>query len=174
MGRASLSGGERIVAASAGLLVILSRIRPWGRYTVEGFGGDDVQTASVRVWDPGAFNLLPKLAIFLSIATLSIVGMRALGLWPTLPLDTRVLYLGAGALSTLFLLITTVTGPTGFIETADFKSLEEAIEAAGGIELHKDRGVILFVALILAALMAYGGYLHDEQEEEDAGAPAAG
>lgn len=173
MGRSSLSEGERIVAVCAGLLVILSKIRPWARYTVEGFGGQDVQTASVRVWEPGAFNLLPKVAIILAILALVIVGMRALGLWSARPPGTRLLYLSTGLVSTTFLLITVVTGPTGFIESADFKGLEEAIEATGGIELHKGRGVMLFVALILAAAMTYGGYLHDERKAEDPSAPAS-
>jgi len=144
-----LSTGEKIVLGASGLLVVLSFIPLWASYSFAGF------SESYGAWS-GAFGFFVKLALILAILALVVTGLRAAGTQlPDLPVGLGLLYVGLGGLSTLGLLIGVLTGPND-------GGVGEAVAAAAGLDI--SRGILLFLGLILAAAIAYGGYMHMQSE----------
>jgi hypothetical protein len=160
-----LSMGEKIVLVSSGLLVVLSFVPFWASYSfegLEGLGGFDT-SENFNAWS-GAYGFLVKLAIILAIVALVVVVLRAVGTaLPDLPFSLGLGYVGLGALAALGLLIGVLTGP----EDGGLGAL--AADLAG---LDISRGVLLFVGVILALAMTYGGYMH--MQAESSSSPAIG
>jgi hypothetical protein len=144
-----LSSGEKIVLGASALLVVLSFVPLWATYSFAGLASE-----SFGAWS-GAFGFFVKLALILAILALVVTGLRAAGTQlPELPVSLGLLYVGLGGLATLGLLIGVLTGPNdGGLS---------ALAAAAGLDI--SRGILLFVGVILAAAIAYGGYMHMQSE----------
>ena len=144
-----LTMGEKIVGGASALLVVLSFIPMWATYEFAGLASE-----SFGPWSD-AYGFLVKLALIAAIVALVVVGLRAAGTQlPDLPLSLGLLYVALGGLATLGLLIGVLAGPNdGGVG---------AIAAAAGFDI--SRGILLFLGLILAAAIAYGGYMHMQAE----------
>jgi hypothetical protein len=149
---ARLTKGERILGISALVLSVLSFLPLWAKLEYDTGGAeipgfDDDQGFSA--WSE-LFGFLLKLALVLTIIALVIVIVRAVGTNLNLPVPAWQIYLGTTVLALLLFLITVLTGPKG--DQGDFGVFEYS------------RGIALFLAPVLAAAMAYGAYLHMQQE----------
>jgi len=167
-----LTKGERIVAVAAGLLIIFSRIELWASYTITNAGESNTDRASV--WDPDVFGILPKAAIVLAIAMLAVVVFRAFGGDVPRTVNLGAVYLAGGAIATLLLLITAISGPRDLTEQVglpELEQFEELMEQIGVIEIDQSRGILLFVGVILAAAVTYGGLLHARERGVPGEAP---
>lgn len=153
-----LSKGERIVAITSALLVIFSVFPLWATYSFEGFGTD--QREGAEVWKPDVFNALPKLAIVLALVVLLVVALRAAGQGSGWPVGK--IYMVLGGLAFLLLLVTLIQGPKGLEEIAGLSDIE-----VPGFEFNFDvsRGILLYGSVVLAAGIAFGGYILKEQAE---------
>jgi hypothetical protein len=144
-----VSKGERIVLFCSAALVVLSFIPLWASIKVEGGVGFQDISENGNAWD--AYGFLVKLGIILAIVALGLVVARMAGTSLSLPSLT---YVGLGAVATLLLLLGVVTGPE-----------DGGLGAFGdlaGIEIN--RGLLLYVGVVLAAGIAVGGYLHMQEE----------
>jgi hypothetical protein len=161
-----LSQGERIVAISSGLLLILSFFPLWAKYEFD-FG---VASDSERytVWSD-AFNFTAKLAILLALTALVLVIVKAVGKNINLPFNSGLVYVALGGLSTLLLLLAVLTGPReiGDLPGAgdiDLQGFESSFEVS--------RGIMLFIGVIVAAGILVGGYLHMQGEADAPSTPS--
>lgn len=149
-----LSRGERIVGISGVILAILSFIGPWAKYE---FAGES-QTYSLWGSETGlgsVYGFLPKLGVILALVAVVLVLLRAAGVALNLPIGWGLAYVGLGALATLLLLIGLLTGP-------EEGGIAGQLAQDAGLEI--SRGLFLFIGIVLAAVMTYGGYLHMQAE----------
>ena len=153
-----LSKGERIVAISSALLAVFSLFPLWATYSFKGLGQDESEGASV--WSEEVFNFLPKLAIFIALVCLALVIFKAVG--QSFNLDHGTIYMVLGGLAFILLLLTLFQGPKGVEELAGFSDMQlEEFENIPGFDFNFEvsRGILLFGAPLLAAGIAFGGYL---------------
>ena len=163
-----LSTGEKVVGGASLLLLILSFLPLWAKFEAEFAGIDNSQRFSG--WS-AASPFFAKLAFILALVALVLVIIRAMGTDVNLPVPFGLAYLGLGALATLLLLITLLTGPVG----------DQGTENVGGAEFEYSRGLAMLIGWIVAAAIAAGGYLHMQSESGSgtaaippAGGPAGG
>ena len=151
-----LSKGERIVAISSALLAIFSLFPLWATYSFKGLGQDESEGASV--WSEGVFNFLPKLAIFIALVCLSLVIFKAVG--QSFNLDHGTIYMILGGLALLLLLVTVMQGPEGLGELIGFEDVILNSDTPGfEFDFDVSRGILLYGSPLLAAGIAFGGYL---------------
>ena len=155
MDTSRLSQGEKIVAISSGLLVLLSFFPLWGKYEFPGgvLGGSE----RVSAWS-NAFNFLSKLAILLALTALVLVILKALGTNLELPIGTGLTYVALGGLSTLLLVLLLIIGPREF-----------GLGSVPGVEV--SRGIMQFVGVVLGAGVLFGGYQHMQGETTGPSSP---
>lgn len=139
-----LSKGERIAGISAIVLFILSFVPLWAS-----FGADEFKE-SANAWSGYGFTM--TIALILTLAVAALVLARAAGALDNvnLPAPMGLVYTGAGVVILLIMLLSLATGPEG---PDDFFGVDVS-----------DRGVLLFVGLLLAAAIALGGFLHMKEE----------
>ncbi len=140
------TNGEKIVLGSAVVLFLLSFLKPWAKISfgeaAEQLGGGDV---SLNVWD--SYNFFPlKFGLILALIAIGLVVANMAGTNLNIPPQTLA---GLGGATLLMVLLSFLTGPAG--SGTDF--------LGAGI----DRGLLLFVAVIPAAGMAIGGYMHMQE-----------
>jgi hypothetical protein len=146
-----LTKGERIVLIAAVALVILSFIPLWASYSFESEGVVGIDTdQSFSAWS-GAYNILVKLGVILPIVAVAMVAARARGTAFELP---PITYLALGGAATVLLLIGVLTGPN------DGGISGIAADLAG---FDVSRGILLYVGVVLAAAMAFGGFMHMQE-----------
>ncbi len=138
-----LTRGEQLVLGSSIVLLVLSFIPMWAKYEVG-------VTSRFSAWS-GAFPFYVKLALILAIIAAALTVIRAAGTQLNLPFAAGLVYVVLMGLATLLLLIGALAGPAG----SEFESL-------GGIEV--SRGPLLFASVVIAAIGAYGAYLHMQTE----------
>jgi len=133
-----LSTGEKIVAGSGILILILSFISPWAKCCDGGF-----IDASLNAWD--GYGFLLKLGILLAFVASIIAVLKAFGTNLNLPMPAGTFYLVLAAINALFTLLYVVIGP----------------QFAG---VDGDRGFLLFVGFALALAQTYGAWAHRSAE----------
>ena len=143
-----LSQGERIILFASAALFICSFAPLWASYSLGGLESD-----GVNAWS-AAWNIAPKLAVIAALVALGLTAAKAGGVRLDLPTREGVVYAALGGAATLLLLIAVLTGPK------DLGLPAELFEGTTGFEVDRDRGLMLFLGLALAAAVAYGGYLH--------------
>jgi hypothetical protein len=119
------------IAAGGSLVLLISVFLDW--YKASGSVGGISYSVSQGGWDTGA---LAKLVALLALIMIAALVIELFVPTVTLPLPSSLIVIGAAALSFLFILIKLLDKPSG-------------ASLAYGI----------FVALIAAAVAAYGGYL---------------
>jgi hypothetical protein len=145
-----LTRGERLVATASALILAFSFIPLWGSYSLASFGENGGPSARFNAWD-GAWGIGVKLGLVAALMALALVWSRAVALQQRPFAQRRHSYAVLMGLSTLLLLVAAVGGPSDL-------SLSAAYRRAAGFDV--GRGPLLYVAVILAAVGTYGGYLH--------------
>jgi len=162
-----LSQGEKIVAVSSGLLVLLSFFPLWAKYEYDVGAFSDSERYSA--WSD-AFSFLTKLAVLLALAALVLIIVRAVGKDVNLPVPAGLVYVALGGLTTLLLLIVVITGPKdlGDLGVTGLTGAQLDLLDAG---FEISRGFMLFVGTALAAGILVGGYLHMQGETTGPSSP---
>lgn len=140
-----LSRGEQIFLGASGLLLILAWIPAWAKVSIDAglLGG---LSESGNAWE--SYGLWGKFVVLLALAGVVIAGLRLAGQKIEVPASA---YAGIGAVATLLMLLMVLLGPD--------------VEGADGIPgVDVDRGILLFLGILLGAAMAYGGYLAMQAE----------
>jgi len=140
MDPAQASMGEKI-AAGAALVLVVALFLPWYGVKIEGGGGASISLDETgNAWE--FFSFIDILLFLAAAAVIGIVVARASGVLPPMPAPPGLIILGAGALALLLVLfrLLSTPAPDGLPEQ---------------IELTRKFGV--FVALLAAGAMAYGG-----------------
>ena len=153
-----LSKGEQILGVSALILFISSFLGLWGSFEVstdlpegtpEGLVETSADLGSFNLWS--GYGLLPKLGMVIAFLLVVLVVMKAAGAMDNmnLPVPVGLIYLGGSVLVVLTMLLALLAGPEGDNEqTIAFTTYEQ------------QRGLLLFVGIILSLVMAAGAFLH--------------
>ena len=156
-----LSRGEMILGISSVALFILSFLPLWAKLETElseefeDIPGADAAETSERfnLWD--AYGFLAKLAIVLALVAIIILVVRLMAPHIKFPVPAGQIYLGLGGVALVLMALSLLTGPEGDQGSTDF--------GFGSIEV--SRGLIgLLLGIAAAAGMAYGGWLHMQEE----------
>lgn len=141
---AAAKGPDRLIVI-AGILFFVTTFLPWYTVKVSAFGRVFAR-ASENAWGLGALGLLAAL-----------LGLAATGLAASLVLGVEMkpsaqsqgaLALGLGAGTVLFTLLRLIVNPAG----------TEAVALLSQGAVRVSRGIGLYLALVLAIALAYGGY----------------
>ena len=145
-----LSTGEKIAGASA-LLLFLFMFFDWFSVEVSGGGGGFVAsvTGSGNAWD--ALDNIPIFLVIVIVFTVAVVGIRLAdaAFEPALSLNAVVAV--AGAISVLLILYRIIDPPGGGDEVP-------------GLSVDVSPSLGIFLGLIAAAGIAYGGYRAMQEE----------
>lgn len=144
-----LNKGEQIFTGASGLLFILAWVPMWAKYKAGPL------SESFNAWQ--SYGFLGKLVVLLALAGLVIGGLKAAGQQVNVP---AVALVGIGAVAALLMLLMLVTGPA-----------DEGFSGIFGFEAN--RGLLLFVGVVVGAAMAYGGYMAMQAEGTAGSGPAA-
>lgn len=142
-----LSSGEKLAGVTALGLLVASVVELWVK--VEAFG----VTGRGSAWSEGSSGIV-KLALVLTLVVAVLVGLRMGGVKMELPVSWGLIYVAAAGGATVLFLLGLLFGPP---------------EIPG---LEVSRGIFLILSPFAAAVMAYGGYQH--MQEEGAGAAHGG
>jgi hypothetical protein len=138
-----LSIGER-VAAIAAILLFVFMFFEWFGVEVSGVGGfsGSISGSGGNAWD--ALDFIPIVLVLTVLAALAMAGLRLADsdFEPRVPISVLVTVLGV--VSALLILFRIVFPPT----FADF----------GGVSVEATRSLGIFLGLIAAGGIAYGGY----------------
>jgi len=149
-----ISFGEMVAAASGAVLIFVMFVFDW-------FGYEDVP-GGANAWEWMSF--LDIVLFLCALTAIVMVALRAAGDMPQLPAPAGTIVGGAGALAAviiLFRLLIPGDGPG-----------EELAEAVG-VNLDATRKIGLFLGLIAAGGIAYGGYTAVDERASGA-APGTG
>jgi hypothetical protein len=153
MDTSRLGTGEMIAAAGAVALFILMFL-PWYGVDAE-FAGVSVSD-SANAWE--SMSVIDILLFLLALATVGIVAGRAAG---SVPDDSpwAMLLVAAGGLALLLMLYRVIDIPTGDVPS----EVEDAVDFG--------RKIGIFLALVAAAAMAYGGWRANAERPTAPGGP---
>ena len=154
-----LSKGERLAGIAALVLFISSFIPMWASIGFEQESnellpeGIEAKT-DYSAW--GGYGFTMKIAMLLALIIVVLVIARAAGALDSvnLPVPLGLIYAGAGALILLLMLLNLLTGPEG----------DNEIDLGFGGQYVAERGILLFLGLLLALATAAGGFLHMRDE----------
>jgi hypothetical protein len=145
-----LSTGEKIVGVSA-ILLFIFMFFDWFGVEVSGVSGFEgaIPDASGNAWD--WLDFIPIILVITVIAALVMVGLRLADsvAEPAIPMSILVTVLGG--LSVLLILYRIIDPPG-------------SSEALGGVEVDVTRKLGVFLGLIAAGLVTYGGYRTMQEE----------
>ncbi len=153
-----LTNGEKLAGIAALVLFIASFIPMWASFGTETdipeaevFGVE--QKADYSAWDGYGFTM--TIALLLAIVIVGLVIAKAAGGLDrvNLPVPLGLVYTGAGVLILLIMLLSLLTGPSG-VNEIDY----------GGVKYVAERGLLLYLGILLAAATAVGGFLHMKEE----------
>lgn len=143
MDTSRISLGERIAGAGAVALLICLFL-PW--YGVEiDFGGGSSASGNATGWE--ALSIIDILLFLIVLVTIGVVAAKAAGSLPSLPAPPAQILLGAGVFALLLVLFRIIDVPTP-------DGVPDAVED----DLDIGRKVGVFLSLIAAGAMAYGGF----------------
>ncbi|MDQ3987286.1 MAG: hypothetical protein M3280_12420 [Actinomycetota bacterium] len=168
-----LSKGESLLAVAALLLFVLSLFQAWGSQDVstdvfKGFPEEAQQEIDARfsqeiadysIWS--GYGLLPKLGVLIGLLLLLLVIAKAAGAldeW-NMPVPLGLVYLGGGVVVLVSMLVALLAGPEG-----------DNRVTVRGTTFVQNRGVLVFVGVLLGIAIAAGGFLHRQEEVTTPGA----
>jgi hypothetical protein len=142
-----LSRGEKIAAVSAALLFVLIFFFTWFGVEVTGVGGFSGSTGEGgSAWD--TLDLIRFVLLLTVIVALVMAGQRLAD--TKLPVPMSVLVTMLGTISVLLILFRIVDPPT--------------LTSFGGVSIDATLKVPIFLGLIAAGGIAYGGYTTMQEE----------
>lgn len=149
-----LSRGELVVLISGALLLVSAFVDQWAVVDVDfpGRRGRPVRVEDLDAWT--SYGLALKLGLVAAIAAVSVAAVRATGAAVELPLTLGTFYAVAGAAALVLLIVSVATGPSEALDPGRIGDLR--------------RGVLVYAGLLLAAGIAAGGWMHLEDEREQA------
>jgi hypothetical protein len=136
MNTSRLTTGD-IIAGVGGIVLLISLFLPWYGVSVDIAGFKASESGSG--WE--ALGFIDILLFLVSAAAVAIVAARAAGALPA-DIPAPVILLGLGALAVLLVLFRIIDIPAG--------------DVPNGVDLSRKVGI--FIALIGAAAVAYGGW----------------
>ena len=142
-----LGRGEKIAAVSAIALLLIMFIFSW--FGIDAEGGVDLGGANA--WE--SFGLIDLILFITVVAAIALAAMLANGQRVDMPVSPAAIVAGLGILSVILILFRIISPP-------DF-GLGDLLEIGGG-EVSRKIGV--FLGLIAAAGIAYGGYESMQEE----------
>ena len=153
-----LTKGEQILGVSSLILFISSFIGLWGSYEVttdlpegtpEGLVDTSADLGSFNLWS--GYGLLPKLGIVIALLLVVLVVAKAAGALDStnLPLPAGLVYVGGSVIVVLTLLLALLAGPEGDNE-----------QEIGFVTYEQQRGLLLFLGIVLALASLAGAFLH--------------
>ncbi len=145
---ARLRRGERIAAVAAVLLFAFMFFN-WFGVEVTGIGGFSGSTGEGgNAWQ--TLDLIPLFLLISAIAALAMAGLRLAGSSAKLPVPMSALVTMLGAVSVVLILFRIVDPPT--------------LSTYGGVPIDATLRVGIFLGLIAAGGIAYGGYATMQEE----------
>ena len=152
-----LSTGEKVLGISALVLFITSFLSMWGKVDVSAEGLPEGATtgfgeASFSLWN--GYGILPKLGVLIALLLVVFVAAKAAGALGNvnLPVPETLIYLGGAAIVVLTMLIALIFGAEGANEGSAF-----------GVTVELERGLLLYLGVLLSLAMAAGAYLHMQE-----------
>jgi hypothetical protein len=142
-----LSTGEKI-AAGSGILLFIFMFFDWFSVEVSGGGGLSGSVGSGSAWD--ALEFIPIVLVVTILAALAVAALRLSDSAYEPPVSANLVVVVLGALSVLLILYRIVDTPGG----GSFGGFSVDVSPAFGI----------FISLIAAAGIAYGGYRAMQEE----------
>jgi len=138
MDRSRLTTGE-IIAAAGGIVLLISLFLPWygASADIPGFGS---LSNDASAWQ--ALGFIDILLFLIALAAIAVVAARAAGVLPA-DIPAPVTLLGLGGLAALLVL---------------FRIVDIPVEGDVPDEIDLSRKVGIFIALIGAAAVTYGGW----------------
>jgi hypothetical protein len=153
-----LSTGEKILSVSALVLFITSFLKMWGSVDVSAEGVPEQFTdigvaTDFSLWD--GYGILPKLGVLIALLLVIFAVARAAGALDNvnLPAPASLIYLGGAALVLLTMIIALIFGPEGENEASGF-----------GVTVELERGLLLYLGVLLSLAMAAGAWMHMQGE----------
>ena len=138
-----LGRGEKIAAVSAVLLLLIMFIFSW--FGIDASGGTFSASAGANAWE--SFGLIDLILFITAVAAIALAVMRANAQDIDAPLSPAAVVAGLGILSVVLILFRIISPPD--FGVGDLGDL-------AGVEVGREIGV--FLGLIAAAGIAYGGY----------------
>lgn len=153
MDTSRVSVGEMIAGVSA-LALFIFMFLPWfGVDSVEGFGVGDIGI-DANAWE--AFSFIDILLFLVAVVVLGLVLATAAAATPDLPRPPATVIAAAGAIAVVLILFRLIFPP--------------GVDSAVDVDIDMGRKIGVFLGLIAAAGIAYGGW----RAMNEAGAPAPG
>ena len=147
---ARVSFGETIAGVS-GFLLLLFMFLPWFGYSAELGGVASVDSVNGNFWEVSSF--LDVLLFLVGLIAVGAALAQAAGAMPAnLPAPAGLIVLGAGALAVLIVLFRLLVPPDGGID-----------------EIDVSRKIGVFLGLIAAAGVTFGGYTAMNERASGAG-----
>lgn len=147
---ARVSFGETIAGVS-GFLLLLFMFLPWFGYSAELGGVASVDSVNGNFWEVSSF--LDVLLFLVGLIAVGAALAQAAGTMPAnLPAPAGMIVLGAGALAVLIVLFRLLVPPDGGID-----------------EIDVSRKIGVFLGLIAAAGVTFGGYTAMNERASGAG-----
>ena len=142
-----LSTGE-IIAGISGVVLLISMFLKWYSVSVSGGGGilgnTNFGVADANAWQ--AFGLIDLIIFLCAVVAIAGAILRAMARDVDLPWPMATVTLGAGALAFLLILFRLLVDPV------------DVPDLPGAVDVDVGRGIGLFLGLISAAGVAYGGW----------------
>ena len=142
-----LSTGE-MIAAISGVVLLISMFLKWYSVSVSGGGGilgnTSLGVGSANAWE--SFGIIDLILFLCAITAIANAVLRAMARDVDLPWPTATIVAAAGALAFLLILFRLLVDP---VDVGD---------VPGTVDVDVGRGLGLFLGLISAAGIAYGGW----------------
>ncbi|MDQ3954625.1 MAG: hypothetical protein M3285_03640 [Actinomycetota bacterium] len=152
-----LSTGEKVLGISGLVLFITSFLSMWAKvdYRAEGLPEEAVTglgEPEFTLWN--GYGILPKLGVLIALLLVVFVVAKAAGALGNvnLPVPETLIYLGGAAIVVLTMLIALIFGTEGANESSGF-----------GVTVEVERGLLLYLGVLLSLAMAAGAYLHMQE-----------
>lgn len=153
-----LSRGEQILGICAALLFLTSFLPMWGKVDVSAEGVPEELLATVpddsfSLWS--GYGFLPKLGVIIALVLVVVVLAKLGGGLDSvsLPVPLGLVYLGGAAIVVITMLIALVAGAEGQNEVS-----------FAGVTYEAERGLLLYLGVVLSVVMAFGAFMHFQGE----------
>lgn len=143
MDTSKISFGE-MVAGASGLALFIFMFFPWYGASADVEGAGEVAGADANAWE--AFSFIDILLFLIALIAIAVAVARATGTMPTgLPAPPGLIVAGAGAFAVLLILFRLIDTPGEDV-------------AGFGVEIDIGRKIGVFLGLLAAGGIAFGGW----------------